>query len=152
MHLLVHWTEALPALLLPLPMARLIGGLRISQQCWRCSPWLTLPFWMKGLSHKLLFLLSFLTLYSQHNVIQSSLPILTNNRGTTLKTTALCSICAGNLISQTCIHVWEISWVLRRLLKPKNQTKLPIQVCRGKKNLFLKTNEENCKKLLQGGY
>lgn len=95
--------------------------------CWRCSLWLTPPFWMKGLSHKLLFLLSFLTLCSQHNVIQSSLPILSN---TTLKSSGLCSICAGNLNSQT----W--SWVLRRLLKPKSQTKPPSQVCRKKKIYF----------------
>lgn len=97
---------------------------------------------MKGLSHKLLFLLSFLTLYSQHNVIQSSLPILVNNRGTALKTTALGSICAGNLISQTG------SWVLRRLLKSKNQTARYV----GKRNLFLENNEKNGKKLLQRGY
>lgn len=79
-----------------------------SMICWRHSLGLTPPFWMKGLSHKLLFALSFLALYSQPKVIRPHLPNLTNNRGLRNNPEILWSLQhhAGNLVSQT------RSWVL----------------------------------------
>lgn len=106
---------------------------------------------MKGLSSKLLFPLSFLALYSQHNVIQPSLPNLTNNRGLRNNPEILSSLQhpCWNLISQT----WF--WVLEGLPKRKiNQAKKPQPTKNhptgyvGKKNLFLEEDEGNCQKLV----
>lgn len=100
---------------------------------------------MKGLSHKLLFALSFLALYSQPKVIRPHLPNLTNNRGLRNNPEILWSLQhhAGNLVSQTRSWVLGAGGGAKKKKKKSNKYPATRYV---EKVLFLEGYEGNCLK------